>query len=287
MAKRILWVLLAGVLLTPAALAQKKEFVFTAIPDQDETRLQERYSRTAEYLAAQLGVPVRYVPVKSYPAAVTAFQNNQVQMAWFGGFTGIQARRLVPGSEAIVQGEEDAHYTTLFIANSATGIKSGDALPDAIVGRTFTFGAKTSTSGRLMPEYYLHERFKKAPEEIFSRVGFSGDHSRTIQLVASGAYEIGAVDVIVFNTEKKLGKFDPTAITVIWETPPFPDYQYTVRGDLDREYGDGFKERLRKVLVGITDPALLEAYPRTRLIPADNREYAPLDAVIDKLGLLQ
>lgn len=287
MAKRILWVLLAGVLLTPAALAQKKEFIFTAIPDQDETRLQERYSRTAEYLAAQLGVPVRYVPVKSYPAAVTAFQNNQVQMAWFGGFTGVQARRLVPGSEAIVQGEEDAHYTTLFIANSATGIKRGDALPDAIVGHTFTFGAKTSTSGRLMPEYYLRERFNKAPEEIFSRVGFSGDHSRTIQLVASGAYEIGAVDVIVFNTEKKLGKFDPTAITVIWETPTFPDYQYTVRGDLDREFGNGFKERLRKVLVGITDPTLLEAYPRTRLIPADNQEYAPLDAVIDKLGLLQ
>ena len=72
-------------------------FVFTAIPDQDETRLVERFSRFAKYLEGKLGVPVKYVPVKTYPAAVTAFTNNEVQLAWFGGFTGYQARRAVPG----------------------------------------------------------------------------------------------------------------------------------------------------------------------------------------------
>ena len=286
MAKAQVLAFLVSLVVSWSASAQAKEFVFTAIPDQDETRLQERYSQTAEYLHEKLGVPVRYVPVKSYPAAVTAFQNDQVQMAWFGGFTGVQARRLVPGSEAIAQGDEDAHYTTLFIANSATGLEPGPKLPDAVAGHTFTFGAKTSTSGRLMPEYYLRQRFGKAPDEIFSRVGFSGDHSRTVQLVASGAYDVGAVDVVVFNTEKKLGTFDPKSIKVLWQTPPFPDYQYTVRGDLDQTFGKGFKERLKAVLVGIKDPALLAAYPRKSLIPADNQEYAPLVSVADELGLL-
>ena len=91
----------------PAAAQLDRNFVFTAIPDQDETRLIERFTRIAEYLQRSLGLPVRYLPVKSYPASVTAFTNNQVQLAWFGGFTGVQARRAVPGSEAIAQGAED------------------------------------------------------------------------------------------------------------------------------------------------------------------------------------
>ena len=81
-----------------------KPFVFSAIPDQDEANLQERFDKVAVYLQDQLGIEVRYIPVKSYAAAVTAFRNNQVQLAWFGGLSGVQARRLVPGSQAIAQG---------------------------------------------------------------------------------------------------------------------------------------------------------------------------------------
>src|SRR5438128_10384637 len=90
-------------------------FVLTAIPDQDETRLVELYTRVAEYLQGKLGIPVKYLPVKSYPAAVAAFNNGQVQLAWFGGFTGVQARRQAAGSEAIAQGAEDVAFKSLFI----------------------------------------------------------------------------------------------------------------------------------------------------------------------------
>ncbi len=94
------WTLaLIGALVASLAQAQDRPaFVFTAIPDQDESRLVERFTKVAEQLQAKLGVPVKYIPVKSYPAAVTAFTNNQVQLAWFGGFTGVQARRQTPGA---------------------------------------------------------------------------------------------------------------------------------------------------------------------------------------------
>ena len=71
----------AALAATAAAMAAPKSFVFTAIPDQGETRLLERFSKVADYLREKLGVPVVYLPVKSYPAAVTAFANNQVQLA--------------------------------------------------------------------------------------------------------------------------------------------------------------------------------------------------------------
>ena len=89
------------------ARAQSEPFVFTAIPDQNGSQLRERFDKIAVYLSQKLAVEVKYIPVKSYAAAVTAFRNNQVQLAWFGGLSGVRARNLVAGSEAIAQGFED------------------------------------------------------------------------------------------------------------------------------------------------------------------------------------
>ena len=270
-----------------AASAQDKPtFVFTAIPDQDETRLVERFTRVADYLQGKLGITVRYLPVKSYPAAVTAFTNNQVQLAWFGGFTGVQARRQVPGSDAIAQGAEDVAFKTFFIANTKTGLKPSKDFPKEIAGKSFSFGSRASTSGRLMPEYFIRRQFGRSPEEIFARIGFSGDHSRTIQVVQSGAYEVGALDFTVWALDQKAGKIDPAQVIVIWETPTYPDYQWTVRGDVDRVFGAGFKEKLRASLLAIEDRVILDQFARTKFIPAANSDYAPIEEVGKVTNLL-
>src|ERR1700757_4464406 len=127
---------LVMILVSSSASAESPTFVFTAIPDQDETRLVERFSRFAKYLEVRLGVPVKYVPVKTYPAAVTAFINNDVQLAWFGGYTGVQARHAVPGSEAIAQGAEDVNFKSYFIASSDTDLKFSKDFPAGIQGKT-------------------------------------------------------------------------------------------------------------------------------------------------------
>ncbi len=136
--------LLAFALSSGAALAGAPTFVFTAIPDQDETRLVERFSRFAHYLEGRLGTPVKYAPVKTYPAAVTAFTNNDVQLAWFGGFTGFQARRAVPGSEAIAQGAEDVNFKSHFIANVETGLKPFLGRAGHYLGRVFLVIARST-----------------------------------------------------------------------------------------------------------------------------------------------
>ncbi len=286
MNRRTLLTLLAAVS-TRAALAQPaRRLVFTAIPDQDETRLVERFGRVATYLETALGVPVGYVPVKSYPAAVTAFTNDQVQLAWFGGFTGVQARRAVPGSEAIAQGVEDTAFTSYFIANAATGLTRGETLPAGIAGRSFTFGARASTSGRVMPEFYLRKQFGRPPDELFSRVGFSGDHTRTLALVQSGAFELGVMDFSVFGLEQQAGRVDPAKVSVVWQTPPFPDYNWTIRGDVDRTFGAGFKERVRTALLAVRDPAILTPFARSGFIAAKNADYDPVESVAKSTELL-
>ncbi len=280
--------LAAGLALAgPASAQTKPPLVFTGIPDQDESRLVERFGKVATYLEGRLGVPVRYIPVKNYPAAVTAFTNGQVQLAWFGGFTGVQARKAVPGAQAIAQGAEDAAFKTYFIANTKLGLAAGKDFPKETEGKTFTFGSRASTSGRLMPEHFIRQAYPgRTPEQVYARVGFSGDHSRTIQLVQSGAFEVGAVDYSVWDLDAKAGKVDPAAVAVIWESPTYPDYQWTVRGDVEQTYGAGFTERLRQALIGIADPAILEPFGRTRFIAVDNAAYAPLVEVGRSTGLL-
>jgi phosphonate transport system substrate-binding protein len=269
-----------------ATMAWAKPFVFTAIPDDNEARLRERFDKVAAYLSKQLKADVKYVPVKTYAASVAAFKNNQVQMAWFGGLSGLQARAAVPGSRAVAQGEEDRQFTTYFIANARTGLKESAELPRSVAGKTFTFGAKDSTSGRLMPEYFIRQAFKKPPEEVFSRVGFSGDHSKTIALVQSGAYDLGAVNYTVWNLDVKQGKVDASKVLVIWKTPTYQDYQFTVRGDVDKEYGAGFSARLTQALLDLKDPDLLASFPRKALLPAKNEDYENLRAVAKSIGLL-
>lgn len=272
-----------------AASASAETFVFTAIPDEDETKLVERFRGVADYLESELDVDVRYIPVKSYAAAVSAFRNNQVQLAWFGGLSGVQARRLVPGSEAIAQGVEDQAFQTYFIANTSTGIEPADelaALEEELRGKTFTFGSKGSTSGRLMPEFYIREVFGEQPEDFFSRVGFSGNHTRTLRLVEAGTYQVGALNFQVWQKELENGNIDTDAVRVIWETPPYPDYQWTIRGDVDEKFGEGFKQRVTKALLNLDDPALLESFPRSGFIPASNDDYEPIRKTAEEIGIL-
>jgi len=278
-------VLTAVTLLLAAAPAAAQTFAFTAIPDQDITRLEKRFGRVAEYLEQRLDVPVTYVPVKSYAAAVTAFRNNQVQLAWFGGLSGVRARQLVPGSEAIAQGASDRRFRTYFIANTATGLEKSAQFPADIEGLTFTFGSKGSTSGRLMPEYHLRGELG-APDEVFARVGFSGNHSRTIRLVETGAYQAGALNYKVWETEREAGKIDTDAVQVIWETPPYPDYHWTIRGDVGDTFGDGFAERVRAALLAIDDPVILDAFSRERFVEADNSDYDPILETARDIGLI-
>ena len=270
-----------------AAYSQgKPAFVFTAIPDQDETRLVERFTRVAEYLQRKLDVPVKYLPVKSYPAAVTAFTNGQVQLAWFGGFTGVQARRQVAGSEAVAQGAEDVAFKSFIIANTKAGLAPSKEFPKGIAGKSFTFGSRASTSGRLMPEYFIRNAFGRGPDEVFARVGFSGDHSRTIQLVQSGAYEVGVVDFTVWDLDMKAGKIDPAQVIAIWESPTFPDYQWTVRAGVDQTYGAGFKDKVRAALLAIDEKAILDQFARSKFIPAKNSDYDPIEEIGKVTNLL-
>jgi phosphonate transport system substrate-binding protein len=271
--------LIGGLCASAAQAHDKSTFCFTIIPDDDESSHNvEPLTKMAEQLQAKLGVPVKFVPAITSSAATKAFTSNEVQLGWFGGFMGVRVRHQAPDSQALAQTAEDAAFRFYLIAHDKTGLKPSKDFPKEIAGKSFTFGGRTSTSGRLMPEYFIRQAFGRSPEEVFSRVGFSGDQSLTIQLVQAGAFEVGAVSSLVWNLDQK-GRTKLGPVSAIWESPPFPHYQWTIRGDVDATFGTGFTERVRAALLSIDDPAILGVFGGSKFIPANNEAYEPIEEV--------
>src|SRR5699024_9521455 len=154
-------------------------------------------------------------------------------------------------------------FQTYFIANTHTGIEPSDTLAELrepLKGKTFTFGSKGSTSGRLMPEFYVRDTFDRKPADFFQRVGFSGNHTRTLRLVEAATYDAGALNFKVWEKEQDDENIDTEAVQVVWKTPAYPDYQWTSRGDVNDRFGDGFKQRVTQALLDLNDPELLESF---------------------------
>jgi phosphonate transport system substrate-binding protein len=260
---------------------------FSAIPDQDETRLREKFAPVSAYLSESLGVPVEYVHATKYSDSVDLFKNGDIQLAWFGGLSGVQARHAVSGARAIAQGAEDPEFYSYFIAHKDAGIEAGADFPSAIAGKRFTFGSMGSTSGRLMPESFIRNNTGKSPEDLFSAVSFSGSHDRTVELVASGQFDVGAVNYTVYDRRVKEGETDASVVKVIWKTPFYADYNFTAHPDLETTYGAGFTDKLQKALIAMKDPELLSAFPRSAMIFATNADFEAIRELAVQLEFIR
>ena len=265
-----------------------------AIPDQNPEKLNRLYGSLSAELNAALEVPVKYIPVSNYAAAVSAFRTGSLDVVWFGGLTGVQARLQTPGAKVLAQRDIDAKFTSVFIANGASGLRpitSSDQLVQ-LKGRRLAFGSESSTSGRLMPQYFLAENGVSVTDLAGGGPGFSGSHDATIAVVQSGAYDVGALNEQVWRSNVEEGRVDPTKVTVIWRTPTYADYHWLARPDLDRRFGSGFTERVQNALLSLSAETeagseILELFGAERFIPARDEDYKKIESVGRDLGKIR
>jgi phosphonate transport system substrate-binding protein len=277
----------------PTQPESARPFTTGAIPDQDPEKLQRLYGKLAQYLEAELKVPVVYKPVTDYTAAVTAFKVNDLDMVWFGGLTGVQARLQVPGASAIAQRDIDANFHTVLIATVKSGIQPIKDAKDltTLNGRTFTFGSESSTSGRLMPQYFLEEAGVKL-EDFKGQVGFSQNHDATLQLVTAGTYEVGAMNEQVWEKRLKAGEVDQSKVQVIWRSPAYYDYHWVINPAVQQRYGADFPKRVQAALIKL-DPKvpehkeILELFGAEKFIPTEDANYAKIEAVGRQIGKIK
>lgn len=268
-----------------SAETSTKVLRFSAIPDQDTTAQAERYAPAAKWLSKTLGIKVEFIPSSDYAASVDKFSTGDVHLAWFGGVSGVQARNEVPGSRAIVSGEKDLQFKSYFIANVSTGLSRSSAFPEATRGFSFTFGSPGSTSGCIMPAHFIVKNTGQGPLHHFGKVGFSGSHDKTAYQVQDGTYQMGAMNYSTYDRLVKEGKIDPYKCRVVWETPPYADYNFTARADLDKVFGKGFTDKLQKALLECSDPAVMKAFDRNKFIKVDNATFQGIADVMKSVKL--
>lgn len=265
----------------------------SAIPDQDPAKLTAVNRAMAEYLAGHLGRRVDYVPVTDYAAAVSLFRTGDLDVVFFGGLTGVQARLQAPGAILLAQRDIDDAFQSVFIANARAGVGplSGVEGLVALKGRRFTFGSESSTSGRLMPEYFLDRAGVSSSRDFSGPPGFSGSHDKTVELVESGTYEVGVLNWQVWEKRKKEGTVDLSKVTELLVTPPYHDYHWMAGPRTEARFGKGFADKVTEALLALdrSDPseaALLDLYGADRFIPTVAANYAEIEQIGRKLNLV-
>lgn len=279
--------------LLPAAEAQQVLRI-GAIPDQNPEKLNRLYGLVADELSQQLGVKVSYVPVTDYAAAVSAFRTGSLDLVWFGGLTGVQASLQKPGAQMLAQRDIDAQFYTVFIANARSGIKPIQNQKGlvALKGKRFTFGSESSTSGRLMPQYFLAQAGVKLADFAGGAPGFSGSHDATIALVQSGTYDAGAVNEQVWKSNLRSGKANRSKVVQIWRTPSYPDYLWLGQPNLDQRFGKGFSAKLRQSIISWrpTDPEqkqILSLFGAQQFTTVKPDEYKQIEQVGRQIGKIR
>lgn len=282
--KSLLSTVLASIALLSANLALAQSVLrVSAIPDESPTELQRKFKPLGEYLEKKLGMKVTFTPVTDYAASVEGLINNKLDLVWFGGFTFVQAKirsnnQVIP----LVQREEDEKFKSVFI----TTRHDITTLQD-LKGKTFTFGAESSTSGHLMPRSFLLAA-NINPETDMKRIAFSGAHDATVAAVAGGKVDAGALNISVWEKLLSQGKVDANVVHVFYTTPGYYDYNWTVRADMPSTV----REKLANAFLALDkndphDKEILDLQRATRFIPTKAENYRTIEAAARNAGLLK
>ena len=265
--------------------SQETVFRVAGIPDQNASTLARRYEALTQYLSDALDVRVEYVPTVDYAATVLAFKRGDVQMAWFGGLTGVQARGAVPGSAAIAQRARDAQFHSKFIVQA--GLDVADL--EDLAGLSFTFGSESSTSGYLMPSFFLLQAGIDLDADFKREVNFSGSHDKTWALVESGAFQAGALSEAVWDQAVGEGRVDTARVREFYTTPAYFDYNWTVRGDVSERFGARFADRVQGALLALdqSHADILKLFSAEAFIESVNENYRAIKEVAQTLGIME
>ncbi|MBC7992627.1 MAG: putative selenate ABC transporter substrate-binding protein [Rhizobacter sp.] len=256
----------------------------TAIPDESPTELARKFAPLGAYLESKLGMKVEWTPVTDYAAAVETLVNRKVDLAWFGGFTFVQANvrsngKVIP----LVQREEDERFRSVFITDARSGITKLEDLK----GKTLSFGSASSTSGHLMPRSFLLAA-KINPDVDLKRVSFSGAHDATIAAVASGKVDAGALNISVWEKFVADKKVDTAQTHVFFTTSPYYDYNWTVHADMPAD----LRNKIAQAFLAL-DPntaqgkEILGLQRAARFVPTKADNYSGIRAAAENAGLLK
>lgn len=281
----------------PQAPQSPKELRFSVIPDFNKATLADHCKLIETVLSRKLGVPVRYEASADYTTAVNGLVSNKLDFVWLGGKTTVDAIDAGKGQVKVLATRDiDLHFKTYFIANQkaidAGKVKPMQSLKELAAGSknlTFTFGDKNSTSGHLMPRFFLTEAGIDPNTSFQGEAGYqaSGGHASTLKAVASGAADLGALNFTYYDGAKAEEK---AAAPIVYTTPEYVDYAWVGHDRIGAE----LQQKIAAAFTGLDakvadEKAILDAWKCKKFEPAQNGQWDSIRKVRDSLpkGFLQ
>jgi phosphonate transport system substrate-binding protein len=251
------------------------------IPATDPGKMLRDAQPLVDYLEKKTGTKITMTIPTNYAAVVEAMASDQVDIAHFGGFTFVQISAKA-GARPLVQREQDQKFHSLFITQAGSGINT---LKD-LAGHTFAFGDVNSTSGHLMPEYYMRDA--KVDARVIDKALYTGGHDATALAVANKKVDAGAMDENVYKTMMTSGKITDRQVKVFYTTPPFFDYVWAARKGLDPKIADSFAKALLDLDArNPQDKVILDFLSAAKYIRANDADYAKLRQAAKDARLLR
>lgn len=251
------------------------------IPTTDPGKIVRESKPFIDYLEKETGAKVELTVPTNYAAVVEAVASDRVDIAYFGGFTYVQASARA-GARSLVQREKDQTFHSLFITQPDSAIHS---LSD-LKGHSFAFGDVNSTSGHLMPAYFMRQQ--GVDQAVIDKAIYTGGHDATALAVANKKVDAGAMDEQVFARMIKEGKLSESQVKVFYTTPPFFDYVWAARRGLDQGTADAFTNAMLKLnQVGPEQQAILQLLNASKYVRAVDANYDPLRQAARDAGLLK
>ena len=250
------------------------------VPDREEARLRERHRPLIDYLSKETGIDCQLVIPESYKDLLALFLDKKIDLAYFGGYTFVKANRAA-GATPLVFRAIDRKFTSVYIAHPETQAESIEDLR----GMRFAFGSKLSTSGHLMPRYFMKER-GIIPEQFFADVLYSGAHDQTTLLVRNGVVDAGVANLQIVEAMIADDLLTADEVRIIEVTPPYANYVWSLRADLPDDLANAIRSAFLRLSPDDPSHALvLESQYAKVYLPASKHDFEDLERADDLLTI--
>lgn len=269
------------------AVESSEVLTIGAIPDYDASELNRAFGDFTDLISEELGIETEYIESTDYASVVASYERGDIDLVWFGGLTGAQAINAVPNSEAFAQRPQDEHFQSVFIKNTEIA-GNVEELTD-IAGHSFTFGSESSTSGHIMPRYFMQEEGVIPEEDFEGQVNYSGSHDVTMELVQNGSYDLGVVNIQYWNDALEDGTIDEELVEAFYTSPEYYDYNWQINTTVDDKFGHETKNEIKELVLNLEkeDTVMMEVLSADEFIETENENYQTIAEVAQEIGILE
>lgn len=228
-------------------------------------------------MGKQVGAEIKPFFASDYAGVIQAMRFGKVDMAWYGNKSAMEAVDRASGEvfARVVYDDGTTGYTSILIAQKNSPINNVEDMLASAKTLNFGNGDPNSTSGYLVPGYYVFGKHNVDPKQIFKRT-LNANHESNLMAVANGQLDVATFNSNSWDMMKERQPEILSKVKIIWESPEIPSDPLVWRTDMS----DDMKQKVKTFFVnyGSTpeEQAVLKRLSWSKFKESDNSQLEPI-----------